>query len=404
MSRRALAWVLVVASAVGAGPWARGQGAPPSPVRVAPAVLEEVAEQRLVTGQLRSLRVAEVASQEAGVVIELLIEVGQRFEAGEVLARLDDERLMLERQRTAAERAATESAIAEERAALDRWEVEVESLRAASEVGASNARERRDAEMTLAQARARLERAERDVEVYVSRLALLDRRVRDMRIVAPFAGVVTRKLTEVGEWLPEGASVCEMVATDELEVVLDVPQAYMAALAGGRLTGESFVVKLDAGGAQVAIDDVRVVPQVDERSRTFRVVARVHNDEGLLASGQSVVGWVPTGTSGAHLIVPVDAIMRSDTGSYVYVARQIGEGSPQAMPANVSVLFELPGRVVIDAGGVQAGDRVVVEGNERLYPTAPLAPTGAEGGPAPGTEGAGADEAGAAPAVEGGGR
>jgi multidrug efflux system membrane fusion protein len=139
----------------------------------------------------------------------------------------------------------------------------------------------------------------------------------------------------------------------------------------------------------VAIAEVRIVPQVDERSRTFQLVGKVYNENGVLASGLSVVGWVPSGQRASYLVVPVDAIMRNEMGPYVYVARQLGEGPPQAMPANVEVLFEIPGRVVIAAGGVQAGDRVVVEGNERLFPTAPLAPTGegAPGGRAAGSEG-----------------
>ncbi len=398
MRRRASAAALAVFSSLHmiAGAWAQG-GAPPAPVRVASVVLEDIAVRRMVTGQLRSLRMAEVASQESGVVAELLVDAGRRVEAGQVLARLDDERLQLERTRTAAERAAAHSSIAAERAVVDRQHSEIESLRAAAEVGASNARERRDAEMILAQAEARLEKAERDVEVYDARLALLDRRLKDMRIVAPFSGTVTRKLTDLGEWMAEGASVCEIVDTDQLELVLNVPQGQLPALAAGSLAGDDFVVKVDAAGEQVTIRDVRIVPQVDERSRTFQLVAKVGNEQGLLASGLSVVGWVPTGVSGEHLVVPVDAIMRNDMGAYVYVARQLGEGPPQAMPANVSVLFETPGRVVLAPGSLQAGDLVVVEGNERLYPTAPLAPSGpgapgvASGGdvPAPDREGDG---------------
>lgn len=370
------AWAVCVGVSIGA----RAQGPPPSPVRMSEVVSEDVAEHRMVTGELRSLRIAEVASQEAGVVVEFLVEVGMRVEAGQVLARLDGERLGLEKVRTTAERAAAESAIAEEEASHDRWLSEVESLRSATALGASTARERRDAEVALRQAAARLDKARRDVEVFDARLALLERRLRDMQVVAPFAGTITQRQTERGEWLSEGDSVCELVQTDELEVTLDVPQRYLPVLAAlardGGLSGTDLVVGLDAVGPRLVVENVRIVPQVDQRSRSFRLVGRVRDIEGGLAAGLSVVGWVPTGTSGEHLVVPTDAVMRNDMGAYVYVARQMGEGPAKAMPATVEVLFEMPGRVVVAAGGLHAGDRVVVEGNDRLYPTAPVTPIG----------------------------
>lgn len=370
------AWCACVGVSLGA----RAQGPPPSPVRMAPVVSEDVAERRMVTGQLRSLRIAEVASQEAGVVVELLVDVGMRVEAGQILAHLDSERLELEKQRTIAERAAAESTVAEEEALLERWQSEVESLVTATERGASNAREQRDADAELRQATARVEKARRDVEVYDARLALLERRVKDMHIAAPFPGVVTQKLTERGEWLSAGDSVCELVQTDELEVVLDVPQRYLtvltARLADASLSGADLVVMLDRTDSRLGVEQLRIVPQVDERSRTFRIIGRVHDREGALAAGLSVVGWVPTGARGEHLVVPTDAVMRNDMGAYIYIARQMGEGPAKAMPANIEVLFEEPGRVVVQAAGVMPGDRVIVEGNDRLYPTAPVTPIG----------------------------
>lgn len=361
---------------------AAAQGPPPSPVRVAEVVVEEVAERRMVTGEIRSLRVADVASQEEGVVVELTIDVGERVEAGQLLARLDAERLELLRQTTEAERASAASSILVEEAFVDRWEQETESLRLATQQGASNARERRDAETELRQARARLERAQRDLAVYDARLALLDRRIGDMRIHAPFAGTVTRKLTEEGEWLGAGDSVCQLLQTDVLEVVLNAPQRYLPALAAiaaasgpdGFIDPGDLVVELDAINQPIEVTDVRIVPQVDPRARTFQIVGRAANTQGALAAGQSVVGWVPTEVRAQHTIVPTDAVFQNEMGTIVYAARPAGDNGFQAMPANVQVLFEMPGRIVIAAGPLQAGDRVVVEGKERLYPTAPIIP------------------------------
>lgn len=370
---------------------ALGQGAP-SPVHVAEVVVERVGERRMVTGELRSRRVAEVASQEEGAVVEVAVEAGARVKAGQLLARIDAERLELDRERTLAERAAAEEAVAEEEAAVIRWQSELDSLETATARGASNARERREVDYELSQAKARFARTQADLIVFDSRLALLERRLRDMRIVAPFAGTVTQKLTEDGEWLSAGDSVCVLVQTDELEVVLDVPQRYLSSLAvrareagAAGLSGDDLVVESDALSGRIGVTNVRIVPQIDQRARTFRVLGVAGNESGTLAAGQSVIGWVPTGVVGEHTIVPTDAVLRNEMGTIVYVSRPQQDGPAQAMPMNVSVLFELPGRVVV-AGGLRAGDQVVVEGKERLFPTAPIVPmpvasSGAPGGP-----------------------
>lgn len=381
MTSRALIWTGTLLTTIGAAR-AAAQGPPPSPVRVAPVALEDVAERRMVTGEVRALRRAEVASQESGIVTELLVEIGMRIEKGRVIARLDDERLRLEKERTEAERAASASAVTEEEALRDKWQGEVDSLATATQRGATNARELRDANSELRQALARLERAQGDLAVYDARLSLLERRLRDMAVLAPFTGAVTRKLTEQGEWLSEGDSVCEIVQTDVLEVVLDVPQRFLPVLGGHDLARDEIIARLDAADIRLELENVRLVPSVDTRSRTFGLVAQVRNESGNLAPGLSVVGFVPTGESGEHLVVPTDAIMRNDMGVFVYVARNMGEGPPLAVPANVRVLFEMPGRVVVEAPGLQQGERVVVEGNERLFPMAPLVPSAAAEGTA----------------------
>ncbi|QKK06726.1 MAG: efflux RND transporter periplasmic adaptor subunit [Planctomycetota bacterium] len=355
----------------------------------------------MVTGELRSLRVAEVASQEEGVVVEMAVDVGMRVEAGQLLARIDADRLELDRQRTRAERSAAESAVAEERAAVVRWQSELDSLKNATALGASNAREQREVDYELSQAQARFARAELDLAVFDARLDLVERRLRDMDIVAPFAGTVTRKLTEDGEWLAAGDSVCELLQTDVLRVVLDVPQRYLPSLAAlarsgegdGKLRGDDFVVEPDALSSAIDITDVRIVPQVDARARTFTLVGQAQNTEGALAAGQSVIGWVPTGAVAEHTIVPTDAVLRNEMGTIVYVARAQEEGPAQAVPMNISVLFELPGRVVVAGSGLRAGDQVVVEGKERLYPTAPIIPMLVDGEGLAAGGAVGADEA-----------
>ena len=91
-----------------------------------------------------------------------------------------------------------------------------------------------------------------------------------------------------------------------------------------------------------------------------------------------MTAYVPTGESGERLTISRDAIMRGPTGAYVYVARQTQPQAPaSAVPADVQVLFAAGERFVVQSSMLQAGDMLVVEGNERLFPMAPIIPQAA---------------------------
>jgi len=122
---RVARFVLIGLIEIGIVESATAQGPPPAPVRAEAVTQQEIVEARMVTGEIRSLRDAKVASQEAGVVTELLIEVGMRVEAGQVLARLDSDRLRLEHDSLVAQKSMAQATVQEEEASVDRWALEV---------------------------------------------------------------------------------------------------------------------------------------------------------------------------------------------------------------------------------------------------------------------------------------
>jgi len=74
------------------------------------------------------------------------------------------------------------------------------------------------------------------------------------------------------------------------------------------------------------------------------------------------------------LTIPKDAVLRDDAGEYVYMAVPHSvEGNPmitaQAIPARISRRFAADDRVAIRPGQVQPTSMLLIEGNERVYPT-----------------------------------
>ncbi|MHC4108797.1 MAG: efflux RND transporter periplasmic adaptor subunit, partial [Planctomycetota bacterium] len=317
-------------------------------------------------------------TQEPGLVIDLPVQEGQRVKAGEVLARLDSRRLELRRREVEADAEAAAGIIDERRATLQWRQRDLELYQASYERGGANPKEILDAKSALQIAEARARQAERQLEVIQARAEFLKERLADTTITAPFDGAVVSKHAELGEWVGEGDSVVELVSTGEIEARLDVPQRYFEAVAQQQV---GIIVNIEAAERSISVAEKRMIHEVDSRARSFCVVATVDDAGGLLAPGMSVTAWVPTGRAGDQLTVAKDAVLRNEAGPYVYVARGGGGeavGSPgaaaNAVPVRVRALFPVADRMVVESPDLRAGDLVIVEGNERLFPMMPVIP------------------------------
>jgi len=347
-------------------------GRPPTPVRVESVERRPVEHRRRVTGDLRALRTAQVATREPGLVLELHVDEGDVVAAGETIAVLDDRRLALEVARIEADRTAAEARVTERAALLDQRERDYALVKDSFEKNAAQPRELLDAESGVLIARALHEQAKLALAVFAAEMEEIEQRRSDMRIVAPFDGTILDVPVEVGEWVGEGEMVVEMADLAHLEAWLNVPELLLDVVLR---PGASVVVSAARDTKVVETEEIHPIPVVDRTARTFTLVATIENAGGRLAPGMSVVGWAPTGVRGEHLVLPADAVLRNDAGPYVFCVRKLDPDDPdQAVPTPVTLLFPEGSSVVVEASGLEAGDLVVVEGNERLIPMSPVTP------------------------------
>jgi hypothetical protein len=120
----------------------------------------------------------------------------------------------------------------------------------------------------------------------------------------------------------------------------------------------------------------RAVPDVAQGARTFPLIVELAPDERL-APGMTLTAQLPTGGLREALTVHRDAVLRNEVGAYVYVATPGGDdagGAYQASFAPVELLFYSGQRAAVRSPALQPGALVVIEGNERLYPSAPVIP------------------------------
>lgn len=338
--------------------------------------LEPVDQWRQVTGELVSLHRTELATEEVGLVKDLLVEAGDAVEAGTVIATLDSTLAALAATRAKAQVGVMQGLVDQRLAELDRAQRELARFQDAAVREVASITEMDNAETRVAIIKAQLAQARADLLVAQTADQEATTRVEKMTIRAPFAGRIVRKGTERGQWLDRGDSIVELISLKQIEARLDVPERL-----GAQLRDPSVRVRIviDAvrvpdpkqPGTLVPFDKLLpiagIIPQVDERSRLMPIRVTIPNPDELIQPGMTVVGWVQLSARQPRLTVHQDAILRDDAGEFVYF-----DADGKAIPARVRTRFPVGDRMVIDPGPLQPGMRVIIEGNERLFPSQPI--------------------------------
>jgi RND family efflux transporter MFP subunit len=325
-----------------------------APVVLTEARVERVIEQLPLTGTVTARQQASLSPRTSGLVATVHVDAGDRVIAGATLVTLDSTLAELAVQRA-------EAALAEARARLtenERRRDETRKLLAQQSIAETEA-QAREAELRIAAAAAR----QLEVEVR-ERTELLARHT----VVAPFAGVVTRKLTDAGEWVNTGTAVVELVAIDRARVDVQLPQERFA-----EITDDTSVeITLDAlPGSTIPGRVTARVPVSDPAARTALVRVEPKDAAVRLLPGKSarVVFHLPSAEP--VLTVPRDALVRRPDGTRnVWIAERDGDAW-KAAPRRVD-LGRLFADLVEIRAGLEPGQHVVLQGNETLRDGQPL--------------------------------
>jgi RND family efflux transporter MFP subunit len=290
-----------------------------------------------VAGTVLSRSDAFLSAEVEGRLLEVA-EVGERFDRGDVLARVEDTRLQLR---------------------AEELEAEIESVEARLEfLEAELARYRRLAADNLAsqtqieQTRSERDVAQGDLAVARSRLAQVADEIDRTRIRAPFDGVVAQRLVQAGERVSTGTQVMRIYNPDNLEVVARAPLSFYRYVQ----PGDELAVRVNDEVIPATLRTL--VSQGTEQSHVFEL--RLNLDERLPV-GQAVRVTVPTADVREVLAVPRDALVLRGSGTSVFVV----DDENTARRVNVAVGIGSENMIEVK-GAIQAGDRVVIRGNERL--------------------------------------
>ncbi len=347
-ARRVYAWLLLGASTTAA----TMAQMPPSPVKYSEAEQRAAPSSVVLPGTVQSRTASVVASEVAGLVVQLAAREGEAVKRGQSIAKLRRSSLELRLAESKAERKESAARLQMARRSLERSQELFDS-------GVVSQSQLDDAASETEAWEGRVARSE-------AQIARLEDDLARSRIPAPYDGVIVAEHIAVGEWLDVGGAVVEMVATDELEVVTALPERYFHSVSLGMKVTVTFEA---VPGYRVQGEVSSIVPRADGQARSFPVKVLVANPEGRIAAGMLARLALAAGSERPATFVPKDAIVSRGPARMVYVI-----GDDETVQAVTVTTGTADGEWIAVEGAVMPGSRVVVRGNERLRPGQKVVP------------------------------
>lgn len=286
-------------------------------VRAASVQRKPIVPVRALVGDLIAVRQATIPSEVAGKVIELPVDEGTKVVGGEtLLARIDDTWTKLDVAKIATQIAEKEARLAFERDELRRYE----SMLKDDAVPLSEAEQER----TLI----------KELEASLSQLNVIleetQERISRLEIIAPFDGSVVAKHAEVGEYVPIGSQIVDIVSTGRIDARMMVPEESLPLLD----VGKELDIVVDSLGLELRGKVFSINAQGSVGSRTFPVRVELDDQNGKLLPGMGVSVFVPVMRESAELLVPRDAVLTKPDGSTIWVLRRAADAMvPSPLPA-----------------------------------------------------------------------
>jgi HlyD family secretion protein len=332
---------------------------------VTPAQTRDLVDRVVATGTVMAVEEVQIQPQVEGLQIKSLeADVGDTIAADAVVARLNEDTLVLQRSQLVANRAKAEAALAQYQAQVVEAEASLSDAqrqfdRATRLVssGSVSTAQKEQAETALASATARVETARQaitvadaDIKVVDSQIADIDLRLARTEVKSPVAGTISVRNARIGA-IASGAGqpLFTVIRDGQIELVADVPENDILRLQLGQKAAISV-----AGRAEPLSGSVRLVsPVIDPVTRLGSVHIALDDDAAARSGMYGNAAIIVTETKGIAL--PLSAITTEGGKTTV---RKVSDGSVQMVEIRTGIQ---DGAYVEVTEGLSEGDKVVAK-------------------------------------------
>lgn len=277
-------------------------------------------------------RIVTVSAEVSGRIERIPQEEGNKVSAGDLLIKLNTDLILPE--------------FNSAKAQVERDQIEFDRMTNLTKENAATQRDLDNATSQLAISKARLEG--------------IRARLERTSIFAPTAGVLNDLLVEEGEFVDIGNPVAQVVDTDTVKVVVEIPERDIAFFA----IGENAEIFVDTKGqARTLVGTISFISELaDPRTRTTRTEITLDNKKRLLRSGQIVHVSLTRRILKDAILIPLLAVIPMEDSKAVYVVN-----SSQAERREVK-LGIIRGYQVQVTHGLEPGDKLIVAGHRFIAP------------------------------------
>ncbi len=279
-------------------------------------------------GTFEPARQNTIGSDASGKVIKLMVEEGDAVRQGQLIAKIDDEMLQLQ---------------------LESVDVTIE--------GQKNDEKRYDnLSKDNAVAGVTVEKTKLGLKSTEIQKKQLKKQLRSTSLIAPFSGVVTKRLIDLGSVVGPGTAIVELTDISSLKLTVSVPERDILKFKKGQQVGAT----ADVYGDEVFQGKVTNVSVVADKSHNFKVQITVSNSKQELRAGMYGNVKLTNAKSVTRLAIPRKALIGSSKAPKVYVVRG-GKAMLVSFTAGTS-----DGEFVEVIGGITKTDQIVIKGQVNL--------------------------------------
>lgn len=323
-----------------------------APVQAATATSQSVPHYLSGLGTVTAANTATVRSRVNGDLLAIHFTEGQQVKAGELLAEVDPRPYQVALTQAQGQLAKDQATLANARRDLARFE----KLAKTSLVS----------QQELDTQRSLVSETLGTLKADEGSVASAQLNLTYSRITAPIAGRVGLKQVDVGNYVTSGdtTGIVVITQTHPIDVVFTLAENSISSILKAQKSGESLLVEawdrsnqnLIASGKLLSLDN-----QIDVTTGTIKIKARFDNQDDTLFPNQFVNVRLKVNTLQDAIVIPPAALQMGNEGNFVWVVNSDNKVSKKSVIAGLQ-----DSEKVVVSAGLEAGERVVTDGLDRL--------------------------------------
>lgn len=321
-----------------------GQEMPPAQVSVVEVGKQFMAPKVSLKGNVIATKKGVIAAEVAGQIDDIAL-VGKRVEKNGSIASINPDALSWTLARAKANAESLKADLIFRNSEVDRF--------------ASLAKKKNASKTQLQQAIAVRDMLVQTINMAEADVNEAEKALLRSKVPAPYSGVITERMVEIGEYVSVGDPIARLVNTKQIEVALPTPLDYFSMLK----PGDSLTVVRNSE-EQLILPIRSIINVGDEQSRM--VETRIDAAESNLVVGESVSVLIPVAIAQEQLAIPRDAIIIRGSQTFIY---RVANNTAEQIPVDIQFTDD---QWLAVSGNVRIGDQLITRGAERLQPGSPV--------------------------------